>query len=152
MARAPIRASREQQPEGGSQDQAAGQQGAGQDQPEGQRQGQQAQSGAAPAPDQDAPQAKDAEARRAQAEQAAEEYRAEAAREAQAGQGEPEGEQPGSPAEADLPPEQREAQQAVDQWLRRIPDDPSGLLRRKFLYQYRQRNQQGGVTTSGDPW
>jgi Ca-activated chloride channel family protein len=25
--------------------------------------------------------------------------------------------------------------------LRRIPDDPGGLLRRKFLYQYRQRAQ-----------
>lgn len=33
-----------------------------------------------------------------------------------------------------------EEQQAVDQWLRRIPDDPSGLLRRKFRYQYQQRD------------
>jgi len=33
-----------------------------------------------------------------------------------------------------------EEQQATEQWLRRIPDDPSGLLRRKFLYQYQQRN------------
>ena len=33
-----------------------------------------------------------------------------------------------------------EEQQATEQWLRRIPDDPSGLLRRKFHYQYRQRN------------
>jgi len=32
-----------------------------------------------------------------------------------------------------------EEQQALEQWLRRIPDDPGGLLRRKFLYQYRQR-------------
>jgi Ca-activated chloride channel family protein len=32
-----------------------------------------------------------------------------------------------------------EARQAAEQWLRRIPDDPGGLLRRKFLYQYRQR-------------
>lgn len=31
---------------------------------------------------------------------------------------------------------------AAQQWLRRIPDDPGGLLRRKFLYQYRQRVQQ----------
>ncbi|MBN1379096.1 MAG: VWA domain-containing protein [Gammaproteobacteria bacterium] len=30
-------------------------------------------------------------------------------------------------------------QQAIEQWLRRIPDDPGGLLRRKFLYQYRQQ-------------
>ncbi len=32
-----------------------------------------------------------------------------------------------------------EEQQASEQWLRRIPDDPSGLLRRKFKYQYQQR-------------
>ncbi|MCK5383226.1 MAG: VWA domain-containing protein [Gammaproteobacteria bacterium] len=32
-----------------------------------------------------------------------------------------------------------EEQQAAEQWLRRIPDDPGGLLRRKFLYQYRQQ-------------
>ena len=30
-------------------------------------------------------------------------------------------------------------QQAVKQWLRRIPDDPGGLLRRKFMYQYRKQ-------------
>lgn len=33
-------------------------------------------------------------------------------------------------------------QQASRQWLQGIPDDPGGLLRRKFLYQYRQRGQQ----------
>jgi len=33
----------------------------------------------------------------------------------------------------------REQQQADERWLRRIPDDPGGLLRRKFLYQYSQR-------------
>ena len=32
-----------------------------------------------------------------------------------------------------------EEQQATEQWLRRIPDDPAGLLRRKFLYQYQQK-------------
>ncbi len=36
--------------------------------------------------------------------------------------------------------EANEEQQATEQWLRRIPDDPAGLLRRKFLYQY-QKNQ-----------
>lgn len=34
-----------------------------------------------------------------------------------------------------------ERQLAVEQWLRRIPDDPGGLLKRKFLYQYQQRNR-----------
>lgn len=37
--------------------------------------------------------------------------------------------------------EQREAEQANEQWLRRIPDDPAGLLRRKFAWQYRQRQR-----------
>ncbi len=32
--------------------------------------------------------------------------------------------------------------QADERWLRRIPDDPGGLLRRKFLYQYSQRGTQ----------
>ncbi|MGR8932833.1 MAG: VWA domain-containing protein [Gammaproteobacteria bacterium] len=32
-----------------------------------------------------------------------------------------------------------ETRQADEQWLQRIPDDPSGLLRRKFAYQYQQR-------------
>ena len=29
-----------------------------------------------------------------------------------------------------------EADKAAEQWLKRIPDDPGGLLKRKFLYQY----------------
>lgn len=32
-----------------------------------------------------------------------------------------------------------EQQQALEQWLRRIPDDPGGLLRRKFRQQYQER-------------
>jgi Ca-activated chloride channel family protein len=36
---------------------------------------------------------------------------------------------------------QKEQQQANNQWLRRIPDDPGGLLRRKFYYQAQQQNQ-----------
>ncbi|PKM11387.1 MAG: hypothetical protein CVV13_09350 [Gammaproteobacteria bacterium HGW-Gammaproteobacteria-3] len=35
-----------------------------------------------------------------------------------------------------------ETEQANEQWLNRIPDDPGGLLRRKFLYQYGQRGRQ----------
>jgi len=53
----------------------------------------------------------------------------------------------GTPAEAeDLSSEE---QLAAQQWLRRIPDDPGGLLRRKFLYQYRQRNTENG---NGQDW
>jgi len=35
-----------------------------------------------------------------------------------------------------------EEQQANEQWLKRIPDDPAGLLKRKFKYQYGQRGNQ----------
>ncbi len=44
-----------------------------------------------------------------------------------------------------------EEQMAAEQWLRRIPDDPGGLLRRKFLYQYQRRAQPEG-TGSEQPW
>ena len=44
-----------------------------------------------------------------------------------------------------------EQQLAMEQWLRRIPDDPGGLLRRKFLYQYRQRGA-APDTGSAQPW
>ena len=37
----------------------------------------------------------------------------------------------------ELPDEQR---QAMEQWLRRVPDDPGGLLRRKFQHQSRMRS------------
>lgn len=36
-----------------------------------------------------------------------------------------------------------EQDQAMEQWLRRVPDDPSGLLRQKFRYESLQRQQQG---------
>jgi Ca-activated chloride channel family protein len=32
-----------------------------------------------------------------------------------------------------------EAQQALEQWMRRVPDDPGGLLRRKFALEHRRR-------------
>jgi Ca-activated chloride channel family protein len=41
------------------------------------------------------------------------------------------------------------SEQAAQQWLRKIPDDPGGLLRRKFVYQYRRR---GGVESEVQPW
>ncbi|VAW98603.1 Aerotolerance protein BatB / Aerotolerance protein BatC [hydrothermal vent metagenome] len=44
----------------------------------------------------------------------------------------------------------KEQQQAVEQWLRKIPDDPAGLMRRKFKYQYQQRQNQNN--TKGPAW
>jgi len=46
--------------------------------------------------------------------------------------------------------EKTEAQQIFEQQLRRVPDDPSGLLRRKFLYQYQR--QAGQVPSRGEQW
>jgi Ca-activated chloride channel family protein len=40
-----------------------------------------------------------------------------------------------------------EEQQANEQWLKRIPDDPAGLLKRKFKYQYGQRKHQANGDT-----
>ena len=39
------------------------------------------------------------------------------------------------------PQEQEQEQELTRQWLQRIPDDPGGLLQRKFLYQYKQQYQ-----------
>lgn len=39
-------------------------------------------------------------------------------------------------------------QQQTQQWLKKIPDDPGGLLRRKFKYQYSRENQRDEQT----PW
>ncbi len=36
-----------------------------------------------------------------------------------------------------------EQQEALEQWLRRVPDDPGGLLRRKFSHETRQRMRRG---------
>ena len=48
--------------------------------------------------------------------------------------------QPGpQAASADAPLSER--QLAEEQWLRRIPDDPGGLLRRKFLIEHLIRQQ-----------
>ena len=39
---------------------------------------------------------------------------------------------------------------ATEQWLRQIPDDPGGLLRRKFLYQYGRLHDQ--EPEQAEPW
>jgi Ca-activated chloride channel family protein len=38
--------------------------------------------------------------------------------------------------------ENTEQKQALEQWLRRVPDDPGGLLKNKFRYQYRQQKHE----------
>ncbi len=67
------------------------------------------------------------------------------------------GEQQLSPAELAELRQQQEQEQAMEQWLRRIPDDPGGLLRRKFRYQYQRsgKDQDGNSVWPDDevqPW
>jgi len=42
-----------------------------------------------------------------------------------------------------------EDEKATEQWLKRIPDDPGGLLRRKFYYQYKKIPNQ---SDDNEPW
>ncbi len=44
----------------------------------------------------------------------------------------------------------KEEKMAAEQWLRRIPDDPGGLLRRKFKQQYQQRRRP--INDGKQPW
>ena len=79
----------------------------------------------------------DTDAQEAQAEQSQADTDASESKEAEASQAE------------QASREQALSEQAADQWLRKIPDDPGGLLRRKFLYQYNKR----GESASGlNPW
>ena len=43
-----------------------------------------------------------------------------------------------------------EDQQAIEQWLRKIPDDPSGLLRRKLIRSHQRENPD--IRDSQSPW
>ncbi|MDX1816189.1 MAG: VWA domain-containing protein [Marinobacter sp.] len=53
-------------------------------------------------------------------------------------------------AEAPAPISEQPLSQGQEQWLRRIPDNPGGLLRRKFLQQYEERQT---PSDEGDtPW
>jgi len=75
----------------------------------------------------------------------------------QAEQEETDSEQEISEAMAEAERRAQEQQQAMEQWLRRIPDDPGGLLRRKFRYQYQRqgRDQDGNNLWPDDevqPW
>jgi len=51
--------------------------------------------------------------------------------------------------QADPDAEYDESEQASEQWLNRIPDDPAGLLKRKFKYQYGQR---GAKPSNNQAW
>ena len=52
----------------------------------------------------------------------------------------------------ELSDEEKQEQQAIEKMLRRIPDDPGGLLRAKFRYQSRQQNRQRKPPTNQERW
>ena len=111
-----------------------------QDQPQDSRQ-----SGASgkPAPGQDPepPKAEDAQERQRQ-EQADREQRQRMQQALEQGQERQAGGQE-EPAQAREDSQAREQRQAREAWLRRVPDDPGGLLRAKFRLEYERRQQEG---------
>ena len=61
-----------------------------------------------------------------------------------------EGEETGEPSESEMEQNwSEEDAQAMEQWLRRIPDDPGGLLRRKFRNQHERR---GAPADESEAW
>ncbi len=132
-----------QQSEGQSDSEQSGEEGASGEP------GSEGEQGDASVRDEEAASQEDMEAMQAELERAAEEAMQQSA-EAQEQEGMTE-------AQAEAMRRAQEQQQAMEQWLRRIPDDPGGLLRRKFRYQYQRqgRDQDGNNLWPDDevqPW
>jgi Ca-activated chloride channel family protein len=88
----------------------------------------------------------DAQGEQGEEGQNAEEQQGEQQGEQQSGEGDQQqGEPQTDPAEA----WSEEDAQAMEQWLRRIPDDPGGLLRRKFRNQHQRR---GAPEDESEAW
>lgn len=85
------------------------------------------------------------EAADAKAQQAADAAQRERMRQAmaQAGKDEPKEESARQATEARETPAQREQRQAVEAWLRRVPDEPGNLLKTKFRLEYERRQKEG---------
>ena len=132
-----------QQSEGDGQSEQQGQEGSAGDP------GAESQDGESAARSQDEMNQEDLEAMQRELERAAQEAQQQEARE--------QDQQSMSQAEAEAMRRAQEQRQAMEQWLRRIPNDPGGLLRRKFLYQYQRqgRDQDGNNLWPDDevqPW
>jgi len=86
------------------------------------------------------PQVEDAKAQ-AQADEQQRQRMQQAMQQAREGKGEQDGKPvPGSEGNT---PRQREEQQAVEAWMRRVPDDPGALLRAKFQLENERRKREG---------
>jgi Ca-activated chloride channel family protein len=133
----------DQEQQGGQQEQQQGQQ-TDQEQDQQQQQSQQQQE--------QGQQEEQEQEQQQQDQQEAGEQQENAARPDEEQPGEQPEEQAEQRAEAQLDPEAAERDQAMEQWLRRVPDDPSGLLRQKFLYESRRRAQRGEQTNNDTYW
>lgn len=89
--------------------------------------------------DQQDAQQQDAEPNEAEGEEETEQQQSMSQEESEQDQGE---EVQAQAAEAADDPLSEEQRQALEQWLRRVPDDPAGLLRNKFRYEYEQQRRQ----------
>lgn len=80
----------------------------------------------------------------AKAQQAADAAQRQRMQQALAKAGEQAGKDPARAAQAvKETPEQREQRQALEAWLRRVPDDPGGLLKAKFELENERRRKEG---------
>ena len=68
----------------------------------------------------------------------------------QPGQAQPQQPNAGNAQAAADTPQTDQLKPADKQWLQRIPDDPGGLWRRKFLYQYKR--EQAAPQNEAQPW
>ncbi|NNH47657.1 tetratricopeptide repeat protein [Stenotrophomonas maltophilia] len=134
-----------QQPQQGQQNPGQGQPQSGR--PQGQPKPGDDQSQSSPQPgergrdgQQAPPQVEDAKAQ-AQADEQQRQRMQQAMQQAREGKGEQDGKPvPGSDGST---PRQREEQQAVEAWMRRVPDDPGALLRAKFQLENERRKREG---------
>ncbi|KGQ18447.1 TPR domain containing protein [Lysobacter dokdonensis DS-58] len=133
----------QQQQTGQSQPQS--QQQAGQSPSQQPRPGQQKQPAPqpGPSPQQAQANAKPQTPKEAQAQQAADAAQRERMQRALA-QGRQDKQTPGQAQARAETPQERERRLANDAWLRRVPDDPGGLLRAKFRLEYERRQLEGG--------
>ncbi len=131
-----------------SQDQQGQQSSAGQQQDNAQQQPESSPSAAKPSNEDQSADSKAAEQQDQQSQQQSQPQQS-------ASSGDHSDQNPGDEAAAseEMSEQQRQQQQELEKWLRQLPDDPSGLLRRKFQYQYQQKleaYQRGEWQPSGE--
>jgi Ca-activated chloride channel family protein len=149
-----------QQQQQQNQQQSQKQQDSENDRKQGEQNSQQDQSGSGQKPEQkdenSAPQNGDSKPEKSETGEQKEPEKADAPKkqeeepQAQESSAQKEGEKKPDPSKQNEAPAQAaqstdETVQANEQWLNRIPDDPGGLLKRKFKYQYGQRRQRSGT-------